>query len=80
MSTTIKVSVATRDRVKAIGAQRHQSADKVIQAALDELDRAAFWDAYDASVAADGAPRVELEWDAVASDAVARGDADAATR
>jgi hypothetical protein len=37
--TTLKVSPATRDRVKAVGADRHLTADQVINAALDQLDR-----------------------------------------
>ncbi|MFI7585681.1 hypothetical protein ACIB24_01235 [Spongisporangium articulatum] len=68
MDTTIKVSTETRDRIKAIGAQRNQSAEKVILSALDELDRAMFWDAYDAAVAEDGPPTIEPGWEATASD------------
>jgi hypothetical protein len=48
-NTTIKVSIRTRDRVKLIGQRTHQSADGVIQDALDELDRKLFWDEYDAA-------------------------------
>ena len=68
-TTTIMVSLTTRDRIKSIGAQRHQSADKVIQSALDELDRKLFWDDYDAAAAADQEPDDSTsEWDATLTD------------
>lgn len=43
MSTTIKVSTATRDRVNALGAQTQQTADQVVATAIDEYERAIFW-------------------------------------
>jgi predicted transcriptional regulator len=49
--TTIKVSTTTRDRIKALGAAQHQSADAVILEALAELERRVFWDQFDAAVA-----------------------------
>lgn len=67
-STTIKVTTTTRDRIKAIGSQRHESADKVISAALDELDRKLFWDDYDAAARADPAPRASTEWERTLTD------------
>jgi predicted transcriptional regulator len=51
-TTTIKVSTHTRDRIKALGAVQHKSADAIIQDGLDELERKAFWDQFDAAVAA----------------------------
>jgi predicted transcriptional regulator len=38
-ATTLKVSPATRDRVKALSDAEHRTADQVINAALDELER-----------------------------------------
>jgi predicted transcriptional regulator len=38
-ATTLKVSTATRDRVKAISDAEHRTADQVINAALDQLER-----------------------------------------
>jgi hypothetical protein len=46
MVTTVRVSEATRDRLRAVGLPAHQTADEVINAALDELERRQFWDAY----------------------------------
>lgn len=71
--TTIKVSAATRDRVKALSAETHQSAEQVIQDALDELDCRLFWDRYDAAAAAEAAPSAEetaehVGWDATLTD------------
>jgi predicted transcriptional regulator len=37
--TSIKISTTTRDRVKRLGASAHQTAEEVINAALDELER-----------------------------------------
>jgi hypothetical protein len=38
MTTTLKVSEKTRDRVKALSNTEHRTADQVISAALDELE------------------------------------------
>jgi hypothetical protein len=38
-ATTLKVSTATRDRVKAVSDAEHRTADQVINAALDQLER-----------------------------------------
>ena len=46
MSTTIKVTEPTRDRIKAIGNTTRQTADQVVSSALDEYERALFWSAY----------------------------------
>jgi Arc/MetJ-type ribon-helix-helix transcriptional regulator len=46
MVTTVRVSEATRDRLRAVGLPAHQTADEVINAALDELERRRFWDQY----------------------------------
>lgn len=37
-ATTLKVTDATRDRVKALGDERHRTADQVINAGLDALE------------------------------------------
>lgn len=39
MSTTIKVSSETRDRVRALSVRAHQTAEEVIIRALNELER-----------------------------------------
>ncbi len=62
MATTIKVSSATRDRVNALGAQTHQTADQVVDKAIDEYERALFWREFAAAS------------DAVAADPVATED------
>jgi hypothetical protein len=66
MSTTIKVSETTRDRVKAIGAQTNQPADAVVAEALDELERKLFWRRYAEQRAAVREPATE--WDRASSD------------
>jgi predicted transcriptional regulator len=74
MATTIKVSEATRDRVKAIGAQTRQPADAVISQALDELERKLFWQDYAAQRASERGPLPQsalaerAAWDATADD------------
>jgi predicted transcriptional regulator len=60
-TTTIKVSKETRERIKALGAAQRQSADAVVQAALDELDRRIFWDQFDAAVAVHGVDDLRAE-------------------
>ncbi len=47
-STTIKVSVETRERIKAFGGTTHE---ETIVAALDLLDEQQFWEQADAAVA-----------------------------
>lgn len=37
-ATTIKVSTATRDRVKALSTPEHRTADQVVNVALDQLE------------------------------------------
>lgn len=49
MATTIKVSEPTRDRIKVIGADTGQTADEVVARALDEYERALFWQEYRAA-------------------------------
>ncbi|MGQ0632775.1 MAG: hypothetical protein ACT4P1_17305 [Sporichthyaceae bacterium] len=46
MATTVKVSEPTRDRINALGAATAQTADQVVGAALDEYERALFFDDY----------------------------------
>lgn len=46
MATTVKVSEPTRDRINALGAATAQTADQVVGAALDEYERALFFDEY----------------------------------
>jgi hypothetical protein len=53
MSTTIKVTEPTRDRIKAIGDTTRQTADQVVSSALDEYERALFWSAYRAAAEAE---------------------------
>ncbi len=60
-TTTIKVSKETRERIKLLGAASHRSADAVIQAALDEQERAAFWDQFDAAAAVHGVEDLQAE-------------------
>ncbi|MGQ0623289.1 MAG: hypothetical protein ACT4PP_01340 [Sporichthyaceae bacterium] len=55
MATTVKVSVPTRDRINALGAATAQTADEVVCAALDEYERALFFDAYRSAVDAEAA-------------------------
>lgn len=69
--TTIKVTPATRDRVKALGASTHETAEQVVSRALDELDRRVFWERFAQTHAAHAA---ETEAHA-ADDAVEREDA-----
>jgi hypothetical protein len=47
MATTIKISIATRDRIKAMGGETYE--DTIIEA-LDALDRKRFWDEADAAI------------------------------
>lgn len=76
-TTTIKVSLATPDRIRALGENGRQSAESVVAAALDVLERDRFWDAYDDGVAlvtadpsAVAHDRAELAaWDATLTDA-----------
>jgi predicted transcriptional regulator len=46
VSTTIKVSEATRDRIKQLATSAEQTADQVVTRALDEYERALFWEEY----------------------------------
>lgn len=46
MSTTIKVSPRTRDRIKSLGASTGLTADQVVSRALMEYERALFWGEY----------------------------------
>jgi hypothetical protein len=48
MATTIKLSVETRDRIKAMGGETYE--DTIIEA-LDALDKQRFWAQADAYVA-----------------------------
>ncbi len=47
MATTIKISIATRDRIKAMGGETYE--DTIIEA-LDALDIKRFWDEADAAI------------------------------
>jgi hypothetical protein len=47
MATTIKISIATRDRIKAMGGETYE---ETIIEALDALDRKRFWDEADAAL------------------------------
>lgn len=46
VTTTIKVSEPTRDRIKSIGASTRETADEVVARALDEYERVLFWRAF----------------------------------
>jgi len=80
VATTIKLSVSTRDRVNAVGARTGQTADQVVGRALEEYERALFWQAYAAAadaVAADpqAAADVRAEqdlWDRTVRDGLER--------
>jgi len=48
MATTIKLSVETRDRIKAMGGETYE--DTIIEA-LDALDKQRFWEEADAALA-----------------------------
>lgn len=62
MATTIKLSVETRDRIKAMGGETYE--DTIVEA-LDALDRQRFWEEADAALAARAAlqpeERAEIE-------------------
>jgi predicted transcriptional regulator len=72
MVTTVRVSEATRDRLRAAGQPTHQTADEVINTALDELERRRFWDEYAQAARADrSTPKEQAEqeaWDATLTD------------
>lgn len=80
VATTIKLSASTRDRVNAVGARTGQTADQVVGRAIDEYERALFWQAYAAAadaVAADpqAAADVRAEqdlWDRTVRDGLER--------
>ncbi|MGQ0464421.1 MAG: hypothetical protein ACT4QG_03770 [Sporichthyaceae bacterium] len=78
-STTVKLTVATRDRVNALGEATGQTAEQVVATALDEYERALFFQEYrDAvlarSAAEKGAYDAEFaEWDQTVRDGL--GDA-----
>ena len=63
-TTTIKVSAATRDRIKALGAAERKSADAIVQAALDAQERALFWDRFEAAATAHGTEELEADAEA----------------
>lgn len=50
-TTTLRVRTATRDRVRALGRQRQQSADAVVATALELLEKETFWAAWQAAQA-----------------------------
>lgn len=68
----MKLTVATRDRVNALGEATGQTAEQVVATALDEYERALFFQAYQASAAADlqaGDTAVESDlWDRTTGD------------
>ncbi len=80
VATTIKLSTSTRNRVNAVGARTGQTADQVVGRALEEYERALFWQAYAAAadaVAADpqAAADVRAEhdlWDRTVRDGLER--------
>lgn len=74
VATTIKVSEETRDRVNQLGARTHQTADKVVERALREYERALFWEEYAAAAQA-----VSADPEAAAEEAAEHALWDAAT-
>ncbi len=48
-TTTLRVRASTRDRVRALGAQRRETSDAVVDAALDLLEKETFWAAWQAA-------------------------------
>jgi predicted transcriptional regulator len=70
--TTVRVSEATRDRLRAAAQPAHLTADEVINTALDELERRRFWDAYAQAARADTPTSEEqaeqAAWDATVGD------------
>lgn len=76
MATTIKVSEPTRDRINALGATTAQTAEQVVSKALDEYERALFWQAYRQAAEADRDRDDDAErelWDATMRDGLERG-------
>ncbi|HZE65718.1 MAG TPA: hypothetical protein VE081_03750 [Sporichthyaceae bacterium] len=77
MPTTIKVTEPTRDRIKAIGESTQQTADQVVSHALDEYERALFWNAYrTAAEAEQSSDTTELDAEQAAWDATLRDGLD----
>lgn len=75
MATTIKVSEPTRDRINALGATTAQTAEQVVSKALDEYERALFWQEYRRAAEADRDRDDEAErelWDATLRDGLER--------
>lgn len=75
MATTIKVSEPTRDRIKALGASTAQTAEQVVSKALDEYERALFWQEYRRAAEADVERDDDAErklWDATLRDGLDR--------
>ncbi|MGQ0844194.1 MAG: hypothetical protein ACT4QF_08665 [Sporichthyaceae bacterium] len=76
-ATTVKLAVATRDRVNAIGEATGQTAEQVVAHALDEYERALFFRAYQAAATADlrsGDTAVETDlWDRTIRDGLIDG-------
>ncbi len=48
-TTTLRVRVRTRDRVKALGAATGQTSDAVVEQALGLLEKETFWAAWQAA-------------------------------
>lgn len=48
VSTTVRVSETTRDRLAALAKQRGKPMIDVVEEAVDALERRVFWDAVDA--------------------------------
>lgn len=51
-TTTLRVRTSTRDRVRALGQQTHQSSDAVVATAVELYEREMFWAAWEAAQAA----------------------------
>ncbi len=58
-STTIKLTATTRDRVKDIGSRTGETAEQVVAHALDEYERALFFQDYRTAVESEGEPSAD---------------------
>jgi hypothetical protein len=60
-TTTVKVSTATRDRIKSAGMAMRLTADEVINSALEALERDRLWESW-RSAAASSSPAARLSY------------------
>jgi hypothetical protein len=60
-TTTVKVSTATRDRIKSAGMAMRLTADEVINSALEALERDRLWESW-RSAAASSSPAARVSY------------------